>query len=203
MFFVPIQKKSLIPTKKNNFGGEIKSWGLKIFLPLKRINDKKSHSTRIISQMDASMAYEKNQSAFWQRHKYMQTNNANTSWKTSHSIDGRCTSQTDDISITTLLMWSFRKNTCFLDFVRLHIENFQFILHNFLRFYWLVLIYSRIGWRWKWIKTIGSWKWITCWFPLQIKYIYSLGKISRRFEKLGRPFDEKFRQYYLKMSHQR
>lgn len=32
---------------------------------------------------------------------------------------------------------------------------------------------------------------------------YSLEKINRCFEALGRPFDEKFRQHYLKMTNQR
>lgn len=32
---------------------------------------------------------------------------------------------------------------------------------------------------------------------------FSLGKISRSFEALGRPFDEEFRKYYLEMSNQR
>lgn len=33
--------------------------------------------------------------------------------------------------------------------------------------------------------------------------LQSLGKINRRFVTLGRPFDEKFRQHFLKMSNQR
>lgn len=33
--------------------------------------------------------------------------------------------------------------------------------------------------------------------------VFSLGKIKQRFEILGRPFDEKFRQNFLKMSNLR
>lgn len=33
--------------------------------------------------------------------------------------------------------------------------------------------------------------------------VLSLGEINQRFNALGRPFDEKFRKYFLKMSNQR